>query len=147
MIYILFVFVLLADQITKYCALQNITKPVFVTSFLNFILTLNKGISFSLLTFDKKSMTWLLTVVIVLITGFFIKWMWETKQRFMKLCLSLICAGAIGNLMDRFRFGAVVDFIDFHIGDWHWPAFNIADSAVCIGAVMLLVYSFVARER
>ena len=85
--------------------------------------------------------------MIILITGFFIKWMWETKQRFMKLCLALICSGAIGNLIDRFRFGGVVDFIDFHMGDWHWPAFNIADSSICVGAVMLIVYSFVIKGR
>jgi signal peptidase II len=147
MIYTVMFLILAFDQITKYLALQNITQPITVTSFLNFILVFNKGVSFSLFSFDKKSMTWLLTVVIILITGYFVKWMFETKQKFLKFCLALICGGAVGNLIDRFRYGAVVDFIDFHIGARHWPAFNIADSAVCIGAALLLVYSFTVKDR
>ena len=147
MIYIVMILILAFDQVTKYLVLENITKPVIITPFLNFILAFNKGVSFSLFSFDKKSMTWLLTIIIVLITGYFIKWMFETKQQFMKYCLALICSGSVGNLIDRFRYGAVVDFIDFHVGFHHWPTFNIADSAICIGAVSLLVYSFVAKEQ
>jgi len=147
MIYAVMILILVFDQITKYLALESITKPIVITPFLNFILVFNKGVSFSLFSFDKKSMTWLLTIVIILITCYFIKWMFETKQKFMKYCLALICGGAVGNLIDRFRFGAVVDFIDFHIGVRHWPAFNIADSAVCIGALLLLIYSFAVKDR
>ena len=58
------------------------------------------------------------------------------------LALSLVLGGALGNVIDRVRIGAVVDFVDFHVGDWHWPAFNVADSAICIGAALLLVWTF-----
>ena len=74
--------------------------------------------------------------------------MFQEKDGFSRCCLALMLGGALGNIIDRLRFGAVVDFLDFHAFGYHWPAFNIADSAICIG-VILLIYqmTFVKKEE
>ena len=79
--------------------------------------------------------------------GLLIYWIQKEKNRGARLGLALILGGAIGNVIDRIRFGAVVDFLDFYVGEYHWPAFNIADSAICIGVAILLIASFKKGEK
>ena len=82
---------------------------------------------------------WFFTVIGIA-AAIYIIWLLYKNQTDKLLCfaLSLILGGAIGNVMDRIMYGAVVDFIDLHYGNWHWPAFNIADSAICIGAALII---------
>ena len=72
--------------------------------------------------------------------------MFKEKQAFAKFALALILGGAVGNIIDRIRFGAVIDFLDFHAFGYHWPAFNVADSAICLG-VMLLLYQMIFMKK
>ena len=87
-------------------------------------------------------MPWVLTGIGGLITTLIAYWFFKEKKEIIKLALALILGGAVGNIIDRVRFGAVVDFLDFHAFGYHWPAFNIADSAIVLGAGLLIVDSF-----
>jgi signal peptidase II len=131
-----------SDQATKSMVLSRFVlgERIEVTSFLNMVLVYNKGAAFSFLSEASGWQTPLLigfaliavSVVAVLIV--------RSPGRTM-LCtgLALILGGALGNVIDRFRFGQVVDFLDFHAAGWHWPAFNVADSAITAGAVLLIL--------
>ena len=142
LLYALMVF--LADQISKAFVLHYFSahsSPVEVTSFFNFVLAWNKGVSFSMLHSNHPAMPWILVAVSLLICGMLIHWMSMEKEQFTINCFGLIVGGALGNVADRIRLGAVVDFLDFHIGLHHWPAFNVADSAICVGAGIILIWN------
>src|SRR5213075_2292925 len=119
--------VVIADQITKALVLARFSlgERLEVTGFFNMVLVYNKGAAIGIVgTFIVRS-----AGRTMLLTG-----------------LGLILGGALGNLIDRLRFGQVVDFLDFHAQGWHWPAFNVADSAITLGAVLLILEGFVHRE-
>jgi signal peptidase II len=129
------------------CATKSLVMGMFengdgafyeVNSYLNFVLTYNYGISFGMMndTFYKQWMFMALTSAIVFVL---FVWLLAARDRWVVVSLSIIIGGAVGNIYDRYAYGAVVDFIDFHIGLWHYPAFNIADSSIVSG-VMLLMY-------
>lgn len=138
--------VLLLDQGTKYLAerLLEVHQPVSLLPFLNLTLTYNTGAAFSLLSGAGGWQRWLFTVLAVVIAVALVIWLRRAspEERWLVAGLSLVLGGALGNLWDRLAVGAVVDFIDVHYLDWHWPAFNVADSAIFIGAVMLIVSTF-----
>lgn len=134
------VFVL--DQLSKWWAFTALQSRVLsLSSFLNFRLAFNRGAAFSFLS---NAGGWqvvffsvfALTVVIALLV-----WLWRTPatDKVQALSLSLIIGGALGNVVDRVRLGFVIDFIDFHLGSWHYPTFNVADMGICIGAFLLAV--------
>ena len=136
--------VFLIDQISKMSVLSyfsNHDSPVYVTSFFNFVLAWNKGVSFSMFHSDHPLMPWILITVSLLICAVILHWMSMEKNQTTISCFALIVGGALGNVADRIRFKAVIDFLDFHIGTYHWPAFNIADSAICIGAGIILIWN------
>lgn len=112
-----------------------------VTPFLNLVMVWNQGISFGMLSSadDAQMMTSVLIGVSVMISMIMLIWMALTTRAVSAIALGLIIGGAIGNVIDRIRFGAVADFVDVYVGDWHWPAFNLADSAIVIGALLLMV--------
>lgn len=110
-----------------------------VTGFFNLVMVWNTGVSFGL--FSGIDARWLLIVVSLAIAVALAIWMWRADNHWLVLALALVIGGAIGNVIDRFWHGAVVDFLDFHLYGWHWPAFNIADSAICIGVGVLLLDS------
>lgn len=89
---------------------------------------------------------WLLTAVTSTIVVVLIVWMVRTLDRWETIALGSIAGGAIGNIIDRVRQGAVTDFLDFYVGDWHWPAFNLADAFISCGVTLLLVRSFAVRS-
>jgi len=132
---------LLLDQLSKWAALSNlqIGLPEQVLPFLNWLLLFNPGAAFSFLAQGNGWQRWFFTIL-GLLACVYIFWLLRKNQNDKLLCvaLSLILGGALGNVLDRLMFGAVVDFIDLHYGNWHWPAFNIADSAICIGAVLII---------
>ena len=134
--------VLIADQMTKWWAQMSlpIAQAIKVTDFLNWFLIYNPGAAFSLLSQADGWQRWFFTVIGI-VAAVVIIWLLQknTHDRPFCLALSLILGGAIGNVLDRLLYGAVVDFIDVHYDGWHWPAFNIADSAISIGATLIVI--------
>jgi signal peptidase II len=133
--------ILLLDQLSKWSALSNLQMgvPKPVLPFLNWLLLFNPGAAFSFLAQGSGWQRWFFTIL-GLAACVYIVWLLRKSQNDKLLCvaLSLILGGALGNVLDRIMYGAVVDFIDLHYTNWHWPAFNIADSAICIGAALII---------
>ena len=132
--------IVVADQVTKYAAVKHLAAgPIEVTSFFNLVLAYNSGAAFSFLA-DAAGWQRGLFIGIALVAVAWIVYLLRKypHQRLFALALSLVLAGAIGNVIDRIAFGAVVDFLDFHALGYHWPAFNVADSAITCGAVLLV---------
>lgn len=124
------------DQMTKIFILENsYLWPKNISSFLNIILLWNSGVLFGVSLFQNPilyiGLSALITAVVI-----FLAIRTQCKQE--RWAFSFVIGGAIGNIIDRFRFYAVVDFIDVYIGNWHWPAFNVADIFICLGATWLL---------
>lgn len=140
------------DQFTKALIIASFSLyevSELIPGFFNLVYVTNPGAAFSMLA--KIDSVWrhyfFLTVGFGAVIGIsFYAWKY-TADRWRIIALSLICGGAIGNLIDRVRFGAVVDFLDFYVGDYHWPAFNVADSAICLGAALFLWLSFVNEKQ
>jgi signal peptidase II len=142
--------IVVADQIVKWIVLRVFSpgEQRVVTDFLNLVLVFNKGAAFSLFAQAPGWQTPLLSAFAVLasiVVGYFI--VRTPAQKLFCLGLALILGGAVGNVIDRLRFGHVVDFVDLHAFGWHWPAFNVADSAISVGAVILILEGFIAREK
>ncbi len=136
--------VLLLDQLSKQWILWVFSVSgqfIEITEFFNLALVWNTGISFGLLAEHRQP--YLLVTAALVIVGILLGWLHKNTCRLTGWGLGLVIGGASGNIIDRVRFGAVVDFLDFHIGPYHWPAFNIADSAIFIGVVLLCAGSMV----
>ena len=138
--------VVILDQSTKLAAVEMLDQASSVELFptLDLVLAYNEGAAFSFLSTAGGWQRWLFIGLAVAICAFILHWLRELPRhaRWFPCALSLVLGGAVGNVIDRVRIGAVVDFIDFHVGDWHWPAFNVADSAICIGAALLVAGMF-----
>ena len=143
--------VLALDQIGKVWVLGVLgaARPAIeVTPFLNIVLVWNRGISFGLLDRDSDWQPWLLVGLSLVIVAGLLVWLRTERGRWVTLAVALIAGGAIGNAIDRARLGAVVDFVDFHLGGWHFATFNLADAAITCGvALMLAVSLFGARKN
>jgi len=137
--------VVLLDQWTKYLAIHHLSLniPKAVMPFFNLTLSHNKGSAFGFLNQMGEGATWLFAGVAVAASVFLIFWLYRLRnQHGLAMALSLILGGAVGNLLDRVQHGYVIDFLDFYVGTWHWYAFNIADAAIVLGAMVLLVDAF-----
>ena len=135
-------FIILADQITKFAAVNSISAEGFVrvNSFFNLVLAYNKGAAFSFLASETGWQRYLLTGISAAASLFlFYLLKKHAAQKLFSWGVALILGGAIGNLIDRVLYGHVIDFLDFHIKTWHWPAFNIADAAICIGVLLFVL--------
>ena len=134
--------VLIADQISKWWAQMSLpmAQAIKVTDFLNWFLIYNPGAAFSFLSQAGGWQRWFFTIIGI-IAAVVIIWLLQknTQDRPFCIALALILGGAIGNVLDRLLYGAVVDFIDVHYHGWHWPAFNLADSAISIGATLIVI--------
>lgn len=113
-------------------------RAVVLLPVLNFVMVWNRGVSFGMFGSDAASGPYILVGVSIFVSLILAMWLWRAQDKFLAAALSLVIGGAFGNVIDRLRFGAVADFIDTHIGDWHWPAFNVADSAIVIGAALMM---------
>lgn len=132
--------VVVFDQMTKAAIMGRIeTGHITVTPFFNLVLVWNRGISFGLFNAHSDFGPYLLVALSLAISVFFAIWLLRADNRALSIAISIIIGGAIGNVIDRLRFGAVVDFLDFHAWGWHWPAFNIADSAICVGIAFVVL--------
>lgn len=133
------------DQLTKYLVLNKLTQQEQITvipNFFNIVLTYNYGVAFGMFsTLSPLLRTSLISLVSVLAFAFLFYYYSKAYRNHFwgSFAISLIIGGAIGNIIDRFCHGAVVDFIDWYYGTWHWPAFNIADSCICIGVFLLIL--------
>ena len=155
---------IVADQITKSILLYFITGTVpfagpawdvvpvpylmaHVCDFFNIVFTWNPGASFSIL----RNLGETAPIIIIIATGFIIGfigyYLFARAPKYERAPLALVVGGAVGNLIDRARFGAVVDFLDFHVGGWRWPAFNVADMCIVIGVAWLILNLILARRR
>jgi signal peptidase II len=142
--------VVVADQLTKWLVLGAFRpgEAREFAPFFNLVLVFNKGAAFSFLAGAGGWQTPLLVAFALIAAAVVGTLIWRNStQRLLCAGLALILGGAIGNVIDRLRFGQVVDFLDFHAFGWHWPAFNVADSGITVGAVLLIVESFLGDEK
>lgn len=142
--------VVVLDQITKYIADHNLylRVPVEVFPYLNMTLCYNKGAAFSFLSNAGGWQRWFLMTASAMISLALIYLLRnvDSRRKYLTWGLAMILGGAIGNLVDRSIYGYVIDFIDFYYQHWHWPAFNIADLAISIGAALLIVDIITYKE-
>ena len=134
----IFLLIMAADQATKQIMLDLIFDPprrIEILPILNLVPVWNRGMSFGMLADGGALVPISLTGLAVAVSGWLF-WMVPRLHRAQRLSAAFISGGAIGNALDRLRFGKVVDFIDLHYADLHWPAFNLADTAITIGAVL-----------
>ena len=142
--------IFLIDRISKIYVI-NLDKKffgseIFASKYLNISLIWNEGIAFGLLSFDQDNLYNLLTFLIILII-FFIIVMILKSSGFKKYALLLILGGALGNIFDRLMYKAVPDFIDFHVGDFHWFIFNVADIFVTLGVIFMILLEFIDNDK
>ena len=138
-------FVVLLDQVSKAWVLASFRymESLVVTPFFNLVLVYNSGAAFSFLADAGGWQKWFFIVLALGISAWLLSLLRQhAGERLLPLALSLILGGAIGNVIDRLRFDAVVDFLDFHLAGYHWPAFNVADSAITVGVVLMLWHQF-----
>ncbi len=133
--------IIILDQLTKLYFLNLLLQNdmyIKVCSFFNLIVAWNTGVSFSMFNDMGNLGVYVLSGFSVFMVGILIYWLKKETHLFMRTALGFIIGGALGNVIDRLRFGAVFDFLDIHAYGHHWPAFNLADSFICIGAIMLI---------
>ena len=114
-------------------------SAIAYTSFFNLVRSWNTGVSFSMFNDYGSLGTIMLSVVASGIVLFLLVWLKDEENSLSQIALGLVIGGAVGNIIDRVRLGAVFDFLDFHVAGHHWPAFNLADSFICIGAAILVL--------
>tara|TARA_A100001037_G_C15098203_1_gene612584 strand:+ start:682 stop:1161 length:480 start_codon:yes stop_codon:yes gene_type:complete len=138
------------DQLSKWWILNVLMVPantIPVTQFFNLVLVHNRGASFGIFSDAPGWASIALIVFAIIISIMLAIWMWQAQETLLSVALGLVIGGAIGNVIDRIRFGAVVDFLDFHAGGWHWPAFNVADSAITLGVILLILDSLKTKSE
>lgn len=157
---ILAAILLVADQISKWIVVEKVMRPegvtttpflsphfIEVTPFFNLVMTWNRGVSFGIFNNHGEWNALALSALSLVIVAVLLVWLWRAQTRLIAYALGAIIGGALGNVIDRVRWGAVADFLDAHAFGWHWPAFNLADSAITIGAVLLVLDSLFTRRN
>ena len=138
------------DRITKIFVIQldrnNLGSDIFNSAYLNIVLIWNKGIAFGLFSFDKSSLYNILSLIILLIVIILVI-MSLKSQGFKRYSLLMIVGGALGNLHDRIFFNAVPDFIDFHIENFHWFIFNVADIFISLGVIFMIIFELIDNNK
>lgn len=165
-LYLLFAgFIVVMDQFSKWFLTEVIYRPrlggetsgllawyqnapdrleflrIEVLPFYNLVMVWNEGVSFGMFSGIGEHGPLILLILSLVISFILLIWMLGSEDRAVGLALALVIGGAVGNMIDRARFGAVIDFIDLHVAGYHWPAFNIADSAIVIGIIFVIVHS------
>ncbi|MBC7906036.1 MAG: signal peptidase II [Rhodospirillaceae bacterium] len=155
---ILAAIVLVLDQLSKWWVVETLMRPqgvwetpfytatrIEILPFFDLVMAWNRGVSFGIFNTDGRWNALALSLLSVGIVIFLLTWMRKAPSRMVTLALGGIVGGALGNVVDRIRWGAVADFLDVHAMGYHWPAFNLADSAISIGAVVLVLDALFAR--
>ena len=140
--------IFLLDRYTKITAINILEskKNIYINDYLNLDLVFNTGIGFGLLSFNENlyyNLVTILIIIVIIIIGFFT---FKSKKK-EKLFFTFILGGAIGNVYDRITYKAVPDFIDLHIGNFHWFSFNIADIFITLGIIFMILTEFTAKEK
>ena len=140
--------IFLLDRYTKITAINILEskKNIYINDYLNLDLVFNTGIGFGLLSFNENfyyNLITILILIVIIIIGFFT---FKSKKK-EKLFFTFILGGAIGNVYDRITYKAVPDFIDFHIGNFHWFSFNIADIFITLGIIFMILTEFTVKEK
>jgi signal peptidase II len=149
--YIIALLVFLADQASKWVVVNPLDlinrRVIEITPFLNLQFVPNRGVSMGALTAESDAMRWLLVAITTAIALFVAIWLYREKRRDDAWGLALVLGGALGNIIDRVRLGYVVDFVDFHIGEYKpFLVFNVADAAITIGVLLLLLRALLTRS-
>ena len=148
------ILVAIADQSSKLWVLRYFGESecrshlVPVTSFFDFVLTCNRGISFGFFNRPGEPALgfWIFAALATIIVLALLVWLYRVRAPLLAIAIGLVVGGALGNVIDRVRLGAVVDFLYFHAGAWYWPAFNLADSAICLGVAAMLLDGLLSRR-
>ncbi len=146
------VLVILLDQLSKVWIVRHFAfdESVAILPMLNVTLRFNTGAAFSVLADASGWQRWLFAGLAIAVAVGIVVWLYRldaVKQWLLALSLALVLAGALGNLLDRLRLGHVIDFVDVHWKDVHFPAFNVADSAITVGAILLLLDAWLSGSR
>ena len=142
--------VIAIDQLSKWLILTEIMNPprvIEITGFLNLVLVSNKGVSFGLFSSDAVWAQPALASFAALVSILLVFWMRQAQHCFSAIFLGLVVGGALGNAIDRLLHEAVVDFLDFHVAGYHWPVFNIADSAITVGVIFIISEGLFADRK
>ncbi len=142
--------IVVVDQAAKAFVLLVVMSPprvIPVTPFFNLTLGFNTGVSFGLFSSDSQLGPWVLSAIAVIVVLVLIGLLYRSRHMGETAGLGAMIGGALGNVTDRIRQGAITDFLDFYVGNWHWPTFNLVDTAITIGAAVLIVPSLFARSR
>jgi signal peptidase II len=141
------------DQLSKHLVLSHLdlyeARPL-IPGFFNLVHVTNKGAAFSMFASVDSPLRHYFFVAVnsAAFVGLTIaSWKMSAQHLLYRVSLAMIAAGAVGNLIDRLRFGAVIDFLDFYVGSYHWPAFNVADSAICVGVALLFVMNVIEMKK
>lgn len=137
--------IVVLDQLTKQLVELNLTQyeVIPLLPYLNLTLAYNEGAAFSFLSDQGGWQRWFFSGLALIVSLVLVGWVAKLRnERLLAVTLSLIIGGAVGNLIDRVLFGHVIDFIDVYVQHWHWPAFNVADSAICVGVVLMFLDAF-----
>ena len=148
--FVLAALVIILDQLSKWWIVAVVMRPPHVVPlapFLNLALARNRGVSFGMLRLEGPWGPWLLSAVALGVVVWLFLWQRRARSRWISASVGLIAGGALGNVVDRVFRHAVVDFIDAHLGAYHWPAFNLADSAITVGVVLLLFETLLRKGR
>lgn len=139
------------DQLTKIMVVKKLTlyASIHILPQIDFTLMYNTGSAFSFLSTSGSWHLWFFLIFSLIMSVVICVWMLKTPlaESIQLLSLSLILGGAVGNLIDRIHYGHVIDFIDVYYNQYHWPAFNIADSAISVGAVLFLCYGLLSKKN
>ncbi|MBT3790751.1 MAG: signal peptidase II [Alphaproteobacteria bacterium] len=139
------------DQASKWWlmgVLERAGGPIELLPFFNLVMVWNPGVSFGMFQSGNAWAPWILSALALVIVFVLVRWLGKAETRFIAAGLGLVIGGALGNVIDRMVWGKVADFFDVYIDTWHWPAFNIADAAIVIGAAILLLDGlFASRGR
>lgn len=145
------VVVIVLDQITKVAAEAMLVyrEPIAVLPFFNLLLSYNPGAAFSFLSDAGGWQRWFFVLLASIVSVIVSIWMHRlpATQRWTAAALALVVGGALGNVIDRLVYGHVIDFLDFYVGQWHWPTFNIADSAITVGVAVLIIDGLFGNGR
>ena len=142
--------VVIIDQVSKYVMLNYVLTEyaaIVLTPFFAVIRAWNTGVSFSMFNNFGINGVYVLSGVAIIIVIALLKWLKTEQSRMVQVALGFIIGGAIGNVIDRVRLGAVFDFLDFSVGEYHWPAFNVADSFICIGAILIVINGLLTQKK
>ena len=138
------------DQLSKWWIVNEImSPPKFIPVFPSFNLVMgwNRGISFGMFDSNSPASQWILIALALLVVSILLVWLKRAETLTISISLGMIIGGALGNVIDRIHYGAVADFLDFYVGDFHWPAFNLADTGITLGAIVLVLDSLSTSSK